>query len=281
MIPVGAGPVPGSAAELAQRATAALVEAMKLGPEHVTVEAEMSGEESVDRLAIDLSHTVLDARHLTPDASSWRPPTSSQGGAPVTVRSLRVTGLPVVVFGAPVSAQFEAANVPAAWARDGQARLWLAFQDASSSAAPASGRALIEGDVAAAAAAGAAMASEVASQKGVSLRDVRIVPTSAGRNRVRVDIQAKASKGFLSSQVTAYAEVRVDDALVLHVDALHAEAGGFIGKMAGGVIEKYLRAWQHRQIPLTRESFAGARLTGLEIDVDVNGPFRVAATLGG
>ncbi|MFD1504903.1 hypothetical protein FE374_11165 [Georgenia yuyongxinii] len=277
MIPVGAGPVPISAAELARRVTAALVETLTLSPEHVNVEAEMSATGDVDRLSIDLSHTVLDARHLAPSARSWRPPAANQGDAPVTVRSLRSTGLPLVAFGTPVTAQLEAQNVPATWARDGQARLWLAFTDTSSPDAPASGRALLEGDVAAAS---AVIATELARQQGISFSNVRIVPTSAGHNQVRVDVQATAAKGFMKGQITAHVDVRVDDALVLHVEALHAKAGGLIGALAENFIKKRLEPWQNKQIPLTRESFAGARLTDLEIDVDVTGLFRVAATLG-
>jgi hypothetical protein len=123
-------------------------------------------------------------------------------------------------------------------------------------------------------------ATEVARQKGVGLRDVRVVPSTAGRNHVRVDVEATVTKSILRSRVTAYVEIEVDADLVLHVRALDASVSGFAGPMAKPVIDRQLGPWRNRTVPLREQTFAGAHLTSFELDVDPAGPFRVAATLG-
>src|SRR5699024_2179086 len=105
--------------------------------------------------------------------------------------------------------------------------------------------------------------------------DLRITPTVLGRNHVRVDVVATVAKSFLSSKVTAVAEIRVDDALVAHVDTLDASVGGFFRSIAQPVIDRQLAPWRGRSEPLAAHTFAGARLSTLAVDVDPAGAFRL------
>ena len=279
MIPVGAGPVPHDAADLRARVARSVAEALSFSPQHVAVDAEMSAVEVVDRLALDLSGCVIDARYLSPSVQPWNAPAST-GGSSTTVRVLRLVARPLVFFGAPVTAEAEAVNVPAAWTADAADRLWLAFRDDASPLGPTAGRVLVEGGVQGVAAGVVVAATEVARQKGVGLRDVRVTTSSAGRNHVRVDLDATVTKSFFKSPVRAFAEIEIDADLVLHVRGLDASVSGFAGSIAKPMIDRYLTPWRNRSVPLREQTFAGAHLTSLALDVDPGGLFRLAATVG-
>ncbi|MPV37325.1 hypothetical protein [Georgenia subflava] len=278
MIPVGSADIPADGDELAHRVAHALTESLHLQPENVAVSAELPSQERVTRLAVDLSGGVIDNRYLSGSAISLRPPASTTGGVPATLESGTLTGRPLVVFGAPVELQLDVEHVPAAWLHDDGDRLWLAFRDERSTSGATAGRAVVEGDVAALSEAVGTAAAAVGRQKGVSVKDVQVRPRTVGPNRWSVDIAARVTKGFASSNVTARAEVRLDEALVLHVDELTAQAGGIIGALAGGIIESVLGRYRNRSFPLTEQTFAGARLTSL--DVELGERFTITATLG-
>lgn len=275
MIPVGVTAIPTQGAELAARVAASLREALDLREEHVRVEAGISAPEQVDHLRIDLTHAVVDRHHLA--VRPWRPP-APRGGVAATVTSLAVTGAPLVLFGASVAVDLEAGNVPARWVHDEQSRLWLVFTEETSPAGPARGRLAITGDVAALTAAVEQVAGELARSKGLTLRELSVVPRTVGPDRWQVEVRATVTKGFVSSRVSADAQVHLDPALVLHVEQVDVRAGGMLGKIAEGLAEGYLRRVRGRRIPLGARPVAGARLTSLDVDLD--GRFHLAATLG-
>jgi hypothetical protein len=277
MIPVGAAQIPVDGDELAERVAGSLRDALHLRESDVAVTAEMTAPDAVETLSVDLSGSVVDNRYLSRSSISLRPPRSTTGGVATEVGSLTVAGHPVNVLGAPISVQLDAQRVPATWLHDDSGQLWLAFRDEHPSEGATTGRAVIEGEVAAVNAAAGTVAAELARQKGVTVTDVRVTPRNAGPNRWSFDVAARVTKG-LSANVTAQATVRLDDDLVVHVEELSAKVGGLLGSIARGMIEPILDRYRNRAIDLKKQTFAGARVTGL--DVDLAERFRVAATLG-
>lgn len=277
MIPAGAAQIPVDGDELAGRVARSLRDALHLGS-GVDVTARMSGPGAVEHLGIDLSGSAIDNRYLSRSAISLRPPRSTAGGVATEVGTLNVTGRPVVAFGAPVHVQLDAQHVPATWLHDDSGQLWLAFRDEHATGGATAGRAVVEGEVAAVSTAAATVAAELAQQKGVTVRDVKVVPRTTGPSRWRVDLAARVSRGFASATVTGHAEIGLDDDLVLRVEALDARAGGILGALAQGMIESQLGRYRNLAFDLKQLSFAGAHVTAL--DVDLSERFRVTATLG-
>jgi hypothetical protein len=275
MIPAGAAQIPVDGDELAGRVTRSLKDALHLTD--VAVAAQMSAPAAVEHLGIDLSGSVIDNRYLSRSAISLRPPRSTAGGVTTEIGTLDLTGRPVVAFGAPVFVQLDAQHVPATWLHDDSGQLWLAFRDEPASGGATAGRAVIEGEVAAVSTAAGTVAAELAQQMGAAVRDVRVAPRATGPNRWRFDLAAKVSKGFASANVTGHAEVSLDDDLVVRVEELTARAGGILGSLAQGFIESALGRYRNRAVDLKELSFAGARVTGL--DVDLGERFRVTVTL--
>lgn len=278
MIPAGAGQIPVDGDELAERIAASLRDALHLRSNDVSVTAQMGAPDAVDRLEVDLSGSVVDDRYLSRTSISLRPPRSTAGGVPTELQSLTLTGRPVTAFGAPVSVQMEAHQVPATWLHDDSGQLWLAFRDEPSTNGSTSGHAVVEGDVAAVSAAATTVAAEVGRKKGVTIKDVKVTPRTAGPNRWSVDLEAKVTKGIASANVTGHAEIRLDDDMVVHVEDLTAKAGGMIGKLASGIIESMLGRYRNRTIDLKKQTFAGAHVTA--VDVELAERFKVTATLG-
>ena len=277
MFPLGPGPLPTDGAGVAARLAGELARRLRLPAEHVVVDATAAAPERVDRLVVDLSGSSVDVTDLTAPPGGGAPG-SLQSEATTVVGALTLLASPAVLLGAPVSARFDAVDVPAAWQREPDGALWLVPSEEAPAGAPMSARAVVEGDVQQVTRAVAAAAAEVGRQRGVTVRDLRITPTMLGRNHVRVDVQATVSKSIMSSKVTAVAEVRVDEALVAHVDTLEASVGGFLRSIAQPVIERQLAPWRGRSEPLAAHTFAGARLGALAIDLDPAGSFRITAT---
>ncbi|GAA4287565.1 hypothetical protein [Georgenia daeguensis] len=277
MIPAGAAQIPADGDELAGRVARSLRDALHLGT-GVAVTAAMSAPGAVDHLSIDLSGSVIDNRYLSRSAISLRPPRSTAGGVATELGSLTLTGRPVVAFGAPIFGQLDAQHVPATWLHDDSGQLWLAFRDERAAGGPTAGRAVVEGEVAAVSTAAGTVAAELAQQMGVAVRDVRVTPLATGPNRWRFDLAARVSKGFASTNVTGHAQVSLDDNLVVRVEELTARAGGLLGSLAQGMIESHLGRYRDRAFNLKELTFAGARVTGL--DVELAERFRVTVTLG-
>jgi hypothetical protein len=278
MIPAGAGQIPVDGHELAERVADSIRDSLHLRASDVAVTAEMSAPEAVDFLNLDLSGSVIDNSYLSRTSISLRPPRSTAGGTPAELRSFTLAGRPVTAFGAPVSVQMEAQHVPATWLPDSSGQLWLAFRDERPTTGSASGRAVVEGEVAAVSAAATTVAAEVGKKKGVTIKDVKVTPRTTGPNRWSVDLEAKVTKGIASANVTGHAQIRLDDDLVVHVEELTAKAGGMIGKLAGGIIESMLGRYRNRTIDLKKQTFAGAHVTA--VDVELADRFKVTATLG-
>lgn len=278
MIPAGAAQIPVDGDELAGRVARSLRDALHLRDSDVAVTAQMSAPGAVDHLGVDLSGSVIDNRYLSRSAISLRPPRSTAGGVATELGTLELTGRPVVAFGAPIVVQLDAQHVPATWLHDDSGQLWLAFRDEPASGGATTGRAVVEGDVAAVSTAAGTVAAELAQRMGATVRDVKVAPRATGPNRWRLDLAARVSKGFASANVTGHAEVTLDDDLVLRVEELAARAGGILGSLAQGFIESALGRYRDRAVDLKELTFAGAHVTGL--DVDLGERFRVTATLG-
>ena len=279
MIPFGPGPLPTDSAELVERLTRQLADRLRMRPEQVVVDGELATPAAVERLHLDLSGQSVDV-----DLDGFDPrktlgaPDHLTDESPTHVRTASMTGEPVRVMGAPVSVRVDATQVPATWQRGDDGALWLTPRDEASPEGPMTARVVARGDVQAATRAAVTAAQEVARQRGVTLRELQITPTTLGRNHIRVDVLATVAKSILSSKVTARVEVQVDEALVVHVRTLDASVGGFLKSIAQPVIDRKLAPWRGRSVPLAEGTFAGARLRSFDLVVDPKGEFLVSAS---
>src|SRR3712207_5429060 len=134
MIPLGPGPVPASAEELAARLGSGLGRVLAPGSGvAVPVDADPGADGGIDGVWVDVTGV---------DASSARDmdPGAIASSVPATVGTLTVAGSPAILRGLPVTLAAEAAQVPIAWNTAGDGSIWLAVEDAEDRGAPASAR---------------------------------------------------------------------------------------------------------------------------------------------
>jgi hypothetical protein len=95
---------------------------------------------------------------------------------------------------------------------------------------------------------------------------------------VAAEVRIKAKKMMMSSVLHVAGAAGVDDELTATLTGLTCTGEGMIGAAAAGFLQKHLKQYDGRQIPLMAFSLGDLALRDLEIDV--NGTAHVSAAFG-
>jgi hypothetical protein len=122
------------------------------------------------------------------------------------------------------------------------------------------------------------VASIAAREQGVTIQDLDLDLRSTGPRSVSADVRVKAKKLMMSSVLNLSGSADVDDELNATLSDLNVSGEGIIGGAAAAFLQKHVRAYDGKQIPLMAFSLGDVTLRDLEIEL--NGSLRVSAKFG-
>jgi hypothetical protein len=122
------------------------------------------------------------------------------------------------------------------------------------------------------------VANLAAKEHGVKVQDLELDLKSTGARSVSADVRVKAKKLMMSSVLHLGGAADVDDELNATLSNLTVEGEGMIGGMAAGFLQKHLKAYNGKKIPLMAFSLGDVALRDLEIEL--NGSLHVSAEFG-
>ena len=281
MIPLGRGPVPTTAAELADRLGYGVRRILQVERGDPRVDVRMS-RDHIDRIAIDITG-------LSTSGPATLTPGFGAADHPSVIDVLAIDGDPVGIRGVPVTLSAEGRGLPVAFRTTTLDDTWIVADDRS----PSGSATRPEGASAAAPTAWLeasarldtvedALRAELdqrARAHGFTLKSLALDVRSAGRRGITLRADATVGKSFLSAKVTATATVTIDDDLVLLVSNLALTSGNPLVTAILARARGPLDEWDGRRVDLTAYSFAGARLRDVELSAD--DAIRFRATFGG
>jgi hypothetical protein len=117
-----------------------------------------------------------------------------------------------------------------------------------------------------------------AKQQGVTLQELELELTSRGERSVAVAARVKAKKFMVSGVLHVAGAVEIDEELNATPTGLSCRGEGIIGGTAASFVQKYIKEYEGKPIPLMAFSFGDVTLRDLEIEV--NNSLRVSAAFG-
>lgn len=272
MIPLGAGEIPTSGAELSERVAETLgtmIQAKQGG--NPRVQCEMVSPERLDRLTIDLTEIESGAARVQKPASFTRL-------GSVVLQDFSLGGDPVILHGAPVRLVTQGRHLPMSWARDDLGNLWLVPSQDETEAGRPSGSMEITAEVARLETALKAVIATMAETQGARLKDLRLQMQSAGPRSLVIKVDVAAVKFMMTAKLHALAEATLDEHMNLRLSQLDIKGDGATGSMVANMLADKLAAARGREIALGDFMFAGAALEEVDIEVDDN--VRLVARFG-
>jgi hypothetical protein len=122
------------------------------------------------------------------------------------------------------------------------------------------------------------VASIAAKEQGVTIQDLELDLRSTGPRSVSADVRVKAKKMMMSSVLNLSGSADVDDELNATLSDLNVKGEGIIGGAAAAFLQKHVKAYNGKQIPLMAFSLGDVTLRDLEIEL--NGSLHVSAEFG-
>lgn len=273
MIPFGTGDIPISPDEAARRVTDSITSLLRVSKSQPSVSCEMSSPEQIKSLQIDLSNV---------DSSSARAekPGSLLKIGNTVLQNFKVSGNPLVLYGALVQVNVNGSDIPATWSRDDSGAMWLvpSMDDNESAEKAASGNVEISSRAAAVEAALRAAVGELAEANGARLKDLRLRLESAGPRGLLVAVDVAAVKFMMTAKVRALAEASLDDDMNLRIGNVEVSGDGAAGTMVANFLAGKAAQWRGREISLSQYMFAGAALR--DVQMQVGEELRLSARFG-
>lgn len=272
MIPLGAGDIPGSGSEAAERVATAIGFLINpSGQVRPKVECDMSSPEKITTLSLDLTG-------VESAASRANPPTSLTKLGDVNLQSLTVGGDPIIVYGAPVTLKISGNNLPMEWSKDSRGNLWLVPADERGIEGNASGEFYLTAPIAQIEQAARKIVGQLAEANGAKLKDLQIRVESAGPRSLALRAEIAAAKFMMTAKVHAVAEMSLDNEMNLHISNLDVKGDGAAGAMVANMLADKLTAFRGKRIALGQYMFAGAAIEDVRLEVDES--IRVTARFG-
>jgi hypothetical protein len=122
------------------------------------------------------------------------------------------------------------------------------------------------------------VANLAAKEHGITIKDLELDLRSAGPRSVSADVRVKAKKLMMSSVLNVSGSAHVDDKLNATLSDLKVSGEGLIGAAAATFLQKHIKAYEGKRIPLMAFSLGDVTLRDLEIEL--NGSLRVSAQFG-
>lgn len=264
MIPLGAGDIPVTGAELAERVATTLGTMIQAkGNARPNVDCQMTSPEMLERLTIDLTGVESGAGRLQ------KPASFTQLGTAV-LQNFSLGGNPVILHGAPVKLTTEGRHLPMSWNRDDHGNLWLTPSRQETEAGRPSGYMELAAEVSQVEAALRSAVAAMAETQGAKLKDLRLQLQSAGPRSLVIKADVAASKFMMTAKLQAIAEAAIDDNMNLRINQLDVTGDGAAGSMVANMLEDKLAGARGRQFALGEFMFAGAALEDVHLEVDNN-----------
>ena len=267
MFPLAGKSFPTTADELATAIEGALatVLSLKKGGGGVTVDGKAFP--AVRKLKVDVSGAQVSATEPPP-----KPKATGKRQPGLRVGQLEVIGHPVKYENSALHFDLTASDVEFEFGKDKAGKPLLVLTDAAEGKAQAK---ISKKDVEALL---RAVASEAAKQQGVTIQDLELELSSAGKRSVEADVRVKAKKMMVSGVIHIRGRLDIDDELNATVSDLKCDGEGMIGNMIAPVIQSKLKPHEGRQVPLMAFSLGDLALRDLKIST--KDPLQVSATFG-
>jgi hypothetical protein len=279
MIPLGHQALPTTTTELGQVIEGGVRRLLRLDAAdpiavHVLTLPDPHAETgTVQAVHIDLSGAeVSRARDITPRTfASWEP---------LLVQNVSVTGSPTIVRSLPVTLRVEANGLPLqqAVAEDGERWIIADTDEAPAGGRPAAGDLIASAAIADIETVSRAELERIVTAKGFALKKYALAIRPSGSRGVTIEADATVGKSLLSAKVTVTATVRIDDDFTLRISDVALSSGNPIVAALVTPVGARLSPYNGRSFALGEHTFAGARLTSLDLDVD--SAIRVTAAFG-
>jgi hypothetical protein len=122
------------------------------------------------------------------------------------------------------------------------------------------------------------VARVAAKEQGVTIQDLQLELAATGPRSVSADVRVKAKKLLMSSVLNLSGAASVDDELNATLSDLKVSGEGLIGNAAAAFLQKHIKKYDGKQIPLMAFSLGDVTLRDLEIEL--NGSLQVSAKFG-
>jgi hypothetical protein len=267
MFPLAGKEFPTTSDELDEALAGALAEVFTLPKKNTGVSVTGGEFPDVGKVAINLDGASVTANEPPP------PPVGVGKRKPgITVDKLQLTGHPIRYEQTKLDLELSASGLEFEFDRDKQGNPLLVLTDAKDGHVEAK---ISKKDIETIALTAATLA---AAQQGIKVQELELDLKSEGSRSVSADVRVKAKKMMVSGVLRIRGRVDVDDALNATLSDLSCAGEGMIGTMAAGTVEKHLKPYEGKQIPLM--AFSLGDLTLHDLQVEINGAVRVTASFG-
>lgn len=222
----------------------------------------------VKHVRIDLDGAKLNR----PDEPPPKPVGVGKRKPGITVDRLEISGHPIQYEQTKLDLDFHATGLTFDFDRDEDGRGLLVLTDAEDGEVAAK---IKKKDIEALALEAATIAAK---QQGVTIQELDLDLTSSGTRSVAADVRVKAKKMMVSGVLRIAGAAEVDDELNATLSGLTCTGEGMIGNAAAGFLQKHLKAYDGRQIPLMAFSLGDVVLR--DLDLSINGSVEVSAAFG-
>jgi hypothetical protein len=256
MFPLAGKKFPTSVEELRGAISDALTDVFALPGDGSGVTISGGALPSIKTVRIDLDDAAVTANKPPP-----KPIGTGKRAPGPHVDKLELSGQPIKYEQAKLNLKLSAAGLQFDFDRDKRGRPLLVLTDARSGKVDARiskedlEHLLTEAVTAA------------AKQQGVTVQDVDLELTSAGKRSVEADVRVKAKKMMMSGVVHVTGRLDIDDELNATVSNLNVEGEGVIGKTAAAFLKGKVKDYDGTTVPLMTFSLGDLTLRDLKIDL--------------
>jgi hypothetical protein len=257
MFPLNCKDFPSTADELASAIEDALRDVFTL-PKSAGVTIEGADDfPHIESLRIDLDGARLKGGEPPP-----KPAGVGKRKPGVTIDQLEISGHPIQYEQTKLDLSLNAAGLTFEFGHDKSGRGLLVLADAEEGNVEAK---IKKKDIEALALEAATLAAR---QQGVSVQELDLDLRSTGERSIAADVRVKAKKLMVSGVLRVAGAAEVDDDLNATLSRLTCTGEGMIGSAAAGFLQKYLKAYDGRQIPLMAFSLGDVTLRDLSVKID-------------
>jgi len=267
MFPLAGKKLPTSIDELQSALNDALTDVFTLPGDNSGVKITGTRLPSIKTVRIDLDDAAVSATKPPP-----KPLGTGKREPGPNVERLELSAQPIRYEQAKLNLKLSAAGLKFDFDRDKRGQPLLVLTDAESGKVDAR---ITKDDLTKLLTEAATLAAK---QQGVTVQDVDLELTSAGKRAVEADVRVKARKMLVSGVVHITARLDIDDELNATVSNLNVEGEGIVGSTAAALLQKKVKQYDGTTIPLM--AFSLGDLTLRDLKIDVKKDLHVTASFG-
>jgi hypothetical protein len=239
------------------------------GLERARIDVSMAGADLAE-LVIDLTGVSVEIPRDTTESVTADPPIDTEPAVvsrtPAVARFSRLRAHPLTVFGARLTLDAEAHDVPFTWVRSAEGERGVAIDESSpderrrgmiTASMPRDDVVTLMRTV----------GNELQSQAGIRLTRSDIAFTQVSRDVVGVEVDAAVRRGLLSASVHATATIHVDRAGIVTLRRIRLRSWNPLIAIGLLIARRHVRRWEGRSIAVNDDLPPGVRIADAELDV--------------